>query len=275
MRAGRAVRGRRGVWRTDIRLWRQEHWSAEPAVAFDPDGIDHYVHFDRVSFWPQNRRKGPPILDNMSAIVPTGRRVGLLAERGTGKSVIVNLIAGTLRPHVGSVRTKGTFTLPLPLRPHVYPKLSLQTNVITWANLLGIDSEFLLDLTFWLCELRRDRRVRFQDLKDPLKLRALFAPVISMEADCILIDNNVPVDAARFPSDRRDYVEAMLADRDLIMATSALAPLRQWCNTVAVLEGGHLVYYPTIEAGIAAFQAQSAARTATDAAAERSVTKLP
>ncbi|MBF1065628.1 MAG: ATP-binding cassette domain-containing protein [Prevotellaceae bacterium] len=44
------------------------------------------------------------VLDNVTLRLPTGRIVGLLGKNGTGKSTLIYLMAGLLRPQKGTVR---------------------------------------------------------------------------------------------------------------------------------------------------------------------------
>ncbi len=48
------------------------------------------------------RLGGRTILDNASAALPPGSRVGLIGRNGAGKSTLVRVIAGQLEPDTGT-----------------------------------------------------------------------------------------------------------------------------------------------------------------------------
>ena len=57
----------------------------------------HELHF-------RYRNSPREVLDNVTLHFPTGRIVGLLGKNGTGKSTLLYLMAGLLRPQRGTVR---------------------------------------------------------------------------------------------------------------------------------------------------------------------------
>lgn len=75
--------------------------------------------------WPDDT----PVFQDLSFTVPTGR-TGLVAPNGTGKSTMLKLIAGELRPAAGSVSIAGT----LGYLPQSLPL----TGDLTVAEVLGI-----------------------------------------------------------------------------------------------------------------------------------------
>jgi ATPase subunit of ABC transporter with duplicated ATPase domains len=65
--------------------------------------MSHAVVFSDLSFaWPDGR----VVFDGLTGVVGTGR-TGLIGANGTGKSTLLRLIAGDLRPGGGTVRTAG------------------------------------------------------------------------------------------------------------------------------------------------------------------------
>lgn len=59
----------------------------------------------RRGIWP--RRRVNPVLRGVSFELGAGTMVGLVGENGSGKSVLLRIIAGTLKPDSGSVTIDG------------------------------------------------------------------------------------------------------------------------------------------------------------------------
>ncbi|MHA6737637.1 ABC-F family ATP-binding cassette domain-containing protein [Rhodococcus erythropolis] len=87
---------------------------------------DTYIVCSNLSFaWPDDT----PVFDELSFTVPGGR-TGLVAQNGVGKSTLLRLIAGQLRPRAGSVSVDGV----LGYLPQDLPL----TGDLTVAEVLGI-----------------------------------------------------------------------------------------------------------------------------------------
>ena len=66
------------------------------------------IEFDHVSF---EYEKGKPVISDVSLRIEQGESVGLIGANGAGKSTILKLILGLLRPTEGSVRVFGLETV--------------------------------------------------------------------------------------------------------------------------------------------------------------------
>src|SRR5699024_6431604 len=53
-------------------------------------------------------RGGRPVLADVTLTVTPGSRLGIVGENGRGKSTLLHVLAGTLRPDAGSVRRVGS-----------------------------------------------------------------------------------------------------------------------------------------------------------------------
>ena len=71
------------------------------------------LEFDNVSksFWTGSQRK--VILDRVSFRVELGRSMGVLAPNGTGKTTLINMMAGLEKPDEGEIRRQCNVSFPL------------------------------------------------------------------------------------------------------------------------------------------------------------------
>ena len=121
MLAGRALQPilrSMGLWTQfqAVRLARQrldEVFELDGGLAATPNrpavsgsGISGRITFEEVTF--RYEEDGPPILDSLSLEVAPGEAVGLTGDNGCGKSTVLNLIMGILRPTDGRVLIDGT-----------------------------------------------------------------------------------------------------------------------------------------------------------------------
>ena len=71
------------------------------------------IEFNNVSksFWTGTQRK--VILDRVNLRVELGRSLGILAPNGTGKTTLINMIAGLEKPDEGEIRRSCRVSFPL------------------------------------------------------------------------------------------------------------------------------------------------------------------
>ena len=96
------------------------------------------------SFWTGKTRK--VILDQANFQVELGRSMGILAPNGTGKTTIINMMAGLEKPDEGKIIRTSKISFPLGVGAAIYleeyaPRTWLtrviETNI---ANLAGVPS---------------------------------------------------------------------------------------------------------------------------------------
>jgi len=78
------------------------------------------------SFWTGTQRK--VILDRASFRVELGNSIGILAKNGTGKTTIINMMAGLEKPDEGQIIKTCRVSFPLGFMGGVISKLSAMEN---------------------------------------------------------------------------------------------------------------------------------------------------
>ena len=81
----------------------QTIWTQEPRAAVTRRGGSAIpaamLHINELSY----RVEGRLLLDNATAGIPTGHKVGLVGRNGTGKTTLLKLIIGDIAPDTGSI----------------------------------------------------------------------------------------------------------------------------------------------------------------------------
>jgi len=90
------------------------------------------------------RRARQPVLENVSFAARAGERIAIAGESGVGKSTLLLLLAGLVRPYSGAIRIAGrTVTAPAPeaslmlQRAALLPWATVEDNVLLGLRLSG------------------------------------------------------------------------------------------------------------------------------------------
>lgn len=164
------------------------------------DSVQTAVEFHDVSL----RRGDVLALDRVSLELPAGRTTAVLGESGSGKSTIVQLVIGLLRPDSGSVRTLGRpidYDDLRPLRRRIgyavqdvslFPHLRVRDNILLPANLDGwpaAEQEARLAELLELMHLPADVLDRYpHELSGGQQQRAGLCRAMIRKPDLLLLD---------------------------------------------------------------------------------------
>lgn len=122
--------------------------SAETAISVE--GVGKYFEiYEKPShrlwqmLWRGRRTFYRPFwaLTDVSFSVARGECVGIIGRNGAGKSTLLQIIAGTLTPSRGAVRTAGRVAALLELGSGFNPEFTGRENVYLNASILGLRKE--------------------------------------------------------------------------------------------------------------------------------------
>ena len=184
-------------------------------------------------------------LRDVSFTVPRGASVGVVGPNGSGKSSLLGLIAGTIAPTTGSVRTHGAISSLLELGAGFHPDLSGRENVFLNAAVLGIPREDVAR--------RMDHIIDFSGLRDfidmPVKnyssgmyVRLGFAVAVEMNPEILLVDEVLAVGDLAFQMKCFDRIrDFQKRGKTILLVTHDLVAVEQFCDDLKLIHQGRLV----------------------------------
>jgi len=198
------------------------------------------------SFWTGKQRK--VILDRASFRVELGNSMGILAPNGTGKTTIVNMMAGLEKPDEGEIRRTCRVSFPLGFMGGVIGKLSAKENARYVARLYGLDPDYLEAFTRWLCGLEEYYDFPVATYSQGMRARFTFALLLALEFDIYLIDEGMPQTTdAEFNRKAGDVLRQRLENATVIVVSHQAQTLEKFCRSAAVLKDGQLYQFDTLE----------------------------
>ena len=90
----------------------------------------------------------------MSFRVELGTSLGILAPNGTGKTTLINMMAGLEKPDEGEIRREANISFPLGFMGGVISKHSARENSRYIAKLYGLDPDYVEAFCRWVCGLQ-------------------------------------------------------------------------------------------------------------------------
>ena len=206
------------------------------------------IEFDQVtkSFWTGQRRK--VILDRASFRVEMGRSLGILAPNGTGKTTLINLMAGLERPDEGEVRRSCRVSFPLGFMGGINTKSTATENARYIARLYGLDSDYVEAFCRWVCGLEEYFDMPVGTYSQGMRARFSFALLLALEFDIYLIDEGMPATTdAEFNRKAGTLLKERLARSTVVIVSHKPEVLERFAHQAAVLRDGRLHHFDTLE----------------------------
>ena len=206
------------------------------------------IEFDNVSksFWTGKQRK--VILDRASFRVEMGRSVGILAPNGTGKTTIINMMAGLEKPDEGEVRRTARVSFPLGFMGGVITKHTATANARYIATLYGLDPDYVEAFCRYLCGIEEYFDMPVGTYSAGMKARFSFALLLALEFDIYLIDEGMPSSTdAEFNRKAGSILRDRLAEATVVIVSHQPQVLERFATTAAVLRDGQLHHFDTLE----------------------------
>ncbi len=198
------------------------------------------------SFWTGRQRK--VILDRASFRVELGTSMGILAGNGTGKTTIINMMAGLEKPDEGTVRKACRVSFPLGFMGGVTATQTACENARFIARLYGLDPDYVEAFSRWLCGLDEYFDMPLTTYSAGMKSRFSFSLLLALEFDIYLIDEGMPSTAdVEFNRKAGDILRERLKKSTVIVVSHQASTLERFCRTAAVLRDGRLTMYETLE----------------------------
>lgn len=198
------------------------------------------------SYWTGTQRK--VILDRVSFRVQPGRSLGILAPNGTGKTTLINMMAGLEKPDEGEINRMCNISFPLGFMGGVISKVSAMENSRYIARLYGLDPDYVEAYCRWLCGLGEYFDQPLGTYSAGMRARFSFALMLALDFDIYLIDEGMPgTTDVEFNRKAGAILEERLRTTTIIIVSHQAATLEKFARSAAVLRNGRLYMFDTLE----------------------------
>lgn len=206
------------------------------------------IAFENVSksFWTGRSRK--VILDRASFRVDLGNSLGILAKNGTGKTTVINMMAGLEKPDEGRVIRASRISFPLGFMGGITGKHTATENSRYIARLYGLDPDYVESFCRWLCAIDEYFDMPIGTYSSGMRSRFSFSLMLALEFDIYLIDEGMPSSTdVEFNRKAGQILRQRLKDATVVIVSHQAATLEKFCRSAAVLRNGQLYMFDTLE----------------------------
>jgi lipopolysaccharide transport system ATP-binding protein len=184
-------------------------------------------------------------LTGVSFRLAPGETVGIIGENAAGKSTLLKLITGTLRPTRGEIQTRGRISAILELGMGFNPEFTGKRNAYHALGLLGLSRRESNDALPEICEFSElgdyfEQPVR--TYSSGMQMRLAFAVATARRPDILIVDEALSVGDAYFQHKCMQRIRSFKeAGTTLLFVSHSQEAVRMLCSRGLLLQEGRLV----------------------------------
>jgi len=183
-------------------------------------------------------------LKNVSFDVKRGEVVGLIGHNGAGKSTILKVISGILKPTEGSVSVRGNIAPMLELGSGFDMDMTGRENIFLNGAILGYSEEFLkskYNEIVAFSEIGQFIDVPLRNYSSGMIARLAFSIATVVVPEVLIVDEVLAVgDAAFQEKSYKRMMELMHGGTTVLFVSHSLPQIRSMCNRVVWLDHGQV-----------------------------------
>ena len=188
------------------------------------------------------RRKLFWVLQDINFDLYPGETLGIIGRNAAGKSTLVRLLAGILKPDRGTLIDRSNSVALLALQAGFVPYLTGRQNAILSGILLGLrraEVEARMEAIIDFSELGDFINEPLSTYSSGMRARLGFAVAYQVDPDILLIDETLGVGDEEFNAkSTRAMHERIHSDKTIVLVSHVAGTIQQLCDRAVWLEEG-------------------------------------
>lgn len=181
-------------------------------------------------------------LEHVSFTVRRGETFGLIGRNGAGKSTMLKVISGILKPTEGSVVCHGNVVPMLELGSGFDMDLTGRENIFLNGAILGYSEEFLKEKyeeIVAFSELGQFIETPIRNYSSGMLARLAFSIATAVRPEILIVDEILSVGDAQFQAkSKARMLELMGGGTTVLFVSHNLEQIKEMCDRVVWLEQG-------------------------------------
>lgn len=192
-------------------------------------------------------------IKKMSLDVKQGECLGIIGRNGSGKSSLVRVLAGVYPTDSGSVQINGS-TMLMNLGVGMSHELTARENIYVSGSVLGLkirQIDEIFDKIIGFAELEEFVDTKIKYFSSGMVARLEFSIAVNAGADIMFLDEIFAVGDFKFQEKAiKIFEKSWIEQRTVILVSHTMSVIQDYCQRVAYLKNGHLLYIGDPETAI-------------------------
>lgn len=184
-------------------------------------------------------------VDDVSFEIKRGECLGIIGHNGAGKSTILKMLNGILKPDKGRIEVKGRVGAMIELGAGFNPILTGRENIYANGLVLGFTKKEItekMDRIIDFCEIEEFLDTPVVNLSSGMKVKLGFAVASVMDPDVLIIDEVLAVGDVGFRAKCFNAIHEIIKNAAVILVSHQMPQISRICTDVMVMDHGKVAY---------------------------------
>lgn len=198
-------------------------------------------------------------LNDVSFQVNKGELLGIVGLNGSGKSTMLKVIAGIMKPTEGTTEVYGSVSPLIELGAGFDPDLTGRENVFLNGSVLGYSREFMqskFDEIVEFAELEDFIDMQIKNYSSGMTARLGFAVATVVQPQILICDEVLAVGDFKFQQKCEERIKTLMSgDTTVILVSHNNDQIRKLCSRAIWLDHGHVMMIGDADEVVDAYEA--------------------
>jgi capsular polysaccharide transport system ATP-binding protein len=193
------------------------------------------------------------ILSDVDCALSTDLSLGILGRNGSGKSTLMRMLAGSELPDRGHIDRDVRVSFPVGHSVGFSNMMTGRENIAFLARVYGEDVRRIVAFVDDFAELGDYLDEPLRTYSNGMRSRLAFSACMAIPFDIYLVDEVTAAGDVEFKRKCNQLFAERRRTARIIMASNNAKMLRLYCDRGAILEGGALLTFDTVEEAVTVY----------------------
>ena len=184
-------------------------------------------------------------LKDITFDVLKGEVVGLIGSNGAGKSTMLKIVSGVMKPTTGKITVNGVISPMIELGAGFDPELTARENIYLNGAILGYSKKFLdekFDDIVEFSELREFLDVPLKNFSSGMTAKLAFSISTIVNPEILIVDEILSVGDIKFQEKSKNkMMELIKGGTTVLYVSHSLQAIRELCTKAIWIEHGKMI----------------------------------
>ncbi|PPJ63030.1 ABC transporter ATP-binding protein [Cuspidothrix issatschenkoi] len=184
-------------------------------------------------------------VDQVSFMLQSGDRLGIVGHNGAGKSTLLQMLAGLTQPSSGTIEVQGHVTAIMTLGVGLREDLSGRENIYVDGEVQGKsrqEVDQVIDQVIEFAELGEFIDYPVRTYSTGMKSRLAFSMIVYIQPEILIIDEALSAGDAVFASKATRKIKKICEQGKIVIIVShGMGTITEMCNRCFWMDQGHIV----------------------------------